>query len=951
MGLFSPSQMEQINAIAAKSKETLKPISSSKSITSVQRELEESTRTVLEYFKDSPAILITSVDQLHDYVTKVIESGYCGVDTETTGTDKVNDTVVGFSLYYPGGAECYVPCKHLVPIFNTPYTNQLTYEDARPELQRLVDAKVKTIWYNADFDIPMIYRCFNVDFLPAFYYDGMVAWRCLKENETARGLKEVYNKYVLGGKGNPKKFSDFFSHALFPYSKPEVAALYAANDAKLHYELFIWQLPYVTKDHPKCKKHHLERVADLVWNIEFPLVRICALMHRIGVYLDLDTSNVLQPRYHAIRDAEFAKLVEMIKPEMDKADSSVIYKSPFKTPQEFKPNSPNQVEYLLNTIMQLGLESTKSEYLENVNLPITNQLSTVRSLDTLISGFIDKPPKMAASDGRIHATFDSCGAKTGRFSSKAPNMQNIPSHAIDIRHQFRATPAMEKLTDCKFVDGKLQVTLGSYDSVLVQNGSMKDVIDLCESDILKLDSDELSIAEIQHNLPNTVIIFNVIDSDRTYRILHYTPPYVMMSSDYSQQEPKVTAYLSGDPNMLAAFQEGKDIYSTIAALGFNKSYRDCLEHQTNEDGTYVLDENGEKITYPEGKERRTQAKSIVLGIVYGRTTMTIGEQLFGKNKEMSPEDRTKAAQGVYDAVLGAFPDLQAFITESENLAQKYGYVETILGRRRHIPDMQLKPYEFKAGVGYINPDIDPLDPNTLNNTSELPDRVVKQLEKELASYKHKGQRYKRIKQLNEVDHIKVIDNTNRIAKARRKCCNSRVQGSAAELTKIAMLKVFNNPEWSALGGRVHLQVHDELIAEIPMRNAKRGAEILSNLMSEAGSFLPFTISCDVTTTLRWYGLAYPCSYTKPTDISDVTQLSVSEICWIQYHLFELEYPLPVHKKPGVKLQGDAALGVDGEWSEDMDKFILDYINRYHISKDEFLDHIENKVLYDLQKLN
>ena len=137
MGLFSQDQMDQINAVAAKSKEVLKPIQVSKSITSTQHEIEESTRAVLEYFKDSPAILITTVEELHDYVTKAIESGYCGIDTETTGLDRIHDTIVGCSLYYPGGVECYIPNNHIVPIFDTPYKNQLTYEEVGRELLRI----------------------------------------------------------------------------------------------------------------------------------------------------------------------------------------------------------------------------------------------------------------------------------------------------------------------------------------------------------------------------------------------------------------------------------------------------------------------------------------------------------------------------------------------------------------------------------------------------------------------------------------------------------------------------------------------------------------------------------------------------------------------------------------------------------------------------------------------
>jgi hypothetical protein len=120
-------------------------------------------------------------------------------------------------------------------------------------------------------------------------------------------------------------------------------------------------------------------------------------------------------------------------------------------------------------------------------------------------------------------------------------------------------------------------------------------------------------------------------------------------------------------------------------------------------------------------------------------------------------------------------------------------------------------------------------------------------------------------------------------------------------------------------------------------------------MSEAGNFLPFKINCDVTTTLRWYGLSYPCCYDKPASIENVEALTPSEISWVQYHLFELEYPLPIHKKEGVKLEGDPALGVDGEWSPDMDDFIDDFINRYRISKMDFIESIENQVVYDLQK--
>ena len=513
MGLFSQDQLDQINAVAAKSKEVLKPIKVSKSVTSSQHEIEESTKAVLEYFKDSPAILISNVAELHNYITKAIESGYCGIDTETTGLDRIHDTIVGASLYYPGGVECYIPCRHIVPIMETPYKNQLSYEEVSRELQRFVDAKTKMIFANADFDLAMIYKDLKVDLIPVCYYDVILAWRCLKEDEPRNGLKELYSKYVLRGSGDPKKFSDFFNPRLFPYCKPEVAKLYAANDAKITFELFKWQLPYVTKSHQKCQKHHLEKIADLVWNIEFPMIRVCAMMHRIGVYYDMGVRNILKQRYDSQYIAENAKLSGMIQEIIDKSDVVTIQKSPFKTGKDFNEGSPKHVVYLLNDFMKCQVDSGDKATLKLLNLPVTDQILKVRALGKLLNSFIDKLPDMVGPDGRVHSTFKSIGADTGRMSSSDPNVQQIPSHATDIRHQFRATPAMEKIDVCDQTEHGIEVTIGLYDTVYMADNTEKDVIDLQVGDVVKLlnDNKEVNavVKSISNQAPNASICFDV----------------------------------------------------------------------------------------------------------------------------------------------------------------------------------------------------------------------------------------------------------------------------------------------------------------------------------------------------------------------------------------------------------------------------------------------------------
>ena len=196
--------------------------------------------------------------------------------------------------------------------------------------------------------------------------------------------------------------------------------------------------------------------------------------------------------------------------------------------------------------------------------------------------------------------------------------------------------------------------------------------------------------------------------------------YVLIGSDFSQQEPMVTAHLSNDKKMQEAFINGKDIYATIAALAFHKPYEECKEFR--EDGT----------VNPAGKERRTQAKSIVLGILYGRQIPSIAEQLGVSTKE---------AQAIYDKVISSFPALGKFIEDSQNMARTEGYVTTAWGRRRHLHDMQLEPYEFSYTGKVTN--FDPLAFGSEVSTEvpkKVKDNYIKQLQKAFGWKKKNGKK-------------------------------------------------------------------------------------------------------------------------------------------------------------------------------------------------------------------
>lgn len=331
----------------------------------------------------------------------------------------------------------------------------------------------------------------------------------------------------------------------------------------------------------------------------------------------------------------------------------------------------------------------------------------------------------------------------------------------------------------------------------------------------------------------------------------------------SQQEPKCLAALcrkQGDPQMYETFMQGKDLYSEIASKAFNKPYKECLEHfpkdtpiKKNGNKWYYATDNdydkladGETDTYKEGKERRTQAKSILLGVLYGRGEKSIAEQLNCTEKK---------AKEIKESVFRGFPAIKQFEESSIAMAEDVGYVTTVCGRKRRLPAMQLPEYEFQWKDG-APPDEDLLDFDAMNepeyNNTEVPEDVQRAYLKKLSQCWGKQKQQIFAQAMDE--GIIIRDNGGKIADATRQCVNSRIQGSAADLTKLAMIKLNNNEELKKLGFRLLIPVHDEVIAECPEENIKECSKLLAETMSQAAeNILEMPIKCDVEITRSWYG--------------------------------------------------------------------------------------------------
>ena len=229
----------------------------------------------------------------------------------------------------------------------------------------------------------------------------------------------------------------------------------------------------------------------------------------------------------------------------------------------------------------------------------------------------------------------------------------------------------------------------------------------------------------------------------------------LLTADYSQIEMRIMAHLSHDEKLLKAFESGEDLHARIAGEIFGVKAHDV------------------------DPEMRRQIKAMSYGLAYGLSSYGLSAQL-----DISPP----AAQDLMDKYFERFGGIRDYLKVVVEDARKVGYTETIMGRRRYLPDL-------------------------------------------------------------------MHDNRQRREVAERMALNAPIQGSAADIIKLAMLKVQAAIEKEKLASRLLLQIHDELIVEV----VKGEEEQISALVKrEMGAAYPLRAPLDVSAGLglTWHEAAH-----------------------------------------------------------------------------------------------
>lgn len=720
--------------------------------------------------------LLDNENKIREYIDCAITNGIIAVDTETNGLDRIDGKIAGVCLYTPGQKGVYIPVRHESFMTGIELKTNVSKEFMKDQFERMNKSNIKYVLHNAKFDMHILWWMLGIKIIP--YWDTQIGSQLLNENEPHK-LKVLYKKYVDNADENSKvaSFNSLFKGIEFNKVPPDVAYMYASFDPIMTYELYQFQYNFIDINGKYCKEKGLERVAEVFRNIEMPLIQVVFEMECTGVKIDTELADKLKAQYTKHKDAAEEKFNLEIEKLNDKFDKLMI-KNPAAYNKLFKDgirkvsiSSPTQLAILFYDVLEFESPDKKSPrgtgeaILKSFNHPLVDSILEYRSMSKLLSTYIEAIPQhIAKRDNRLHANFNQYGAKTGRFSSSDPNLQNIPSQKTTLS------------------DG--------------------------------------TVIDAGHDIRQMFIAGDGM---------------VIVGGDFSQQEPRCLAHMSDDPHMLQAYLEGKDLYATIASKIYKMPYDECKEFRA--DGT----------VNPDGKARRTSVKPVLLGLMYGRGVPSIAEQM---------KISTQEAQKIIDDFYAEFPKVKEFVDFAQTFARDYGFVETAWGRKRRLSDMQLPPIEIKPCIKSYSDNFDPFAFDATESIPQddyVPDEVYRKYYTLLNRARGRQQQQK-VKELAEQEGYTLKDNRGFIEDAKRQCVNSIIQGSAADMTKLTMIKIFNDEELNKLGYKLIIPVHDEVLGICPRENAKAVRDRLEYIMVHIvdGKF-KIPMKCDIEVTERWYG--------------------------------------------------------------------------------------------------
>lgn len=588
--------------------------------------------------------IIKSLAELKKLISACKKTGYACVDFETNSEPIYNHsfkpTIV--SVTFMPGFGCSIPLDHFEtkdytePGWNWKKMLKLFGREVieNPDI-------VKISW-NGKFDF-QIFERYNI-YLRGTMLDGMLAKYLLNE-ERPNGLKEMVDRYIPEASGY--EADKGFDKIPWDQKPLEPLCKYGCQDTDYTFRLMIF-----------FEKKLIDNgLYALYRNLIMPASRVLQAVEKNGLYLDREFNQ---------------KLLEEYKPKIDQALEN-IYTLPKMVKFQKKYNAKRIDKYIES------IEKELSELDYNDPKDKRKIASREQKISNVRAGvFSNKKERELVRRINLQSIPD---IKWLMYSEEGFNFPIIkytdtgaPSADEETLVELRMQVKNPKSPKAVFLDNVLTLRgLEKMYKTYIEGWHEKVQDDNCLHGQFKIHgttSGRLSSAEPNlQQIPKTSVDPNI------KKQLIARPGTLYMAMDFSQAELRIMAHLSGDETYLTAFREGKDPHLAIAAKKYGVPYEEAL--------AAMDDEN-----HPDHKlwkTRRKQAKQIAFGIIYGIQAKLLAQKLSDVKAGLivTPQE----AQQSLNEFFQEHPKIKKFMQSQEKLLRKQGYVSSLFGRKRRLPQI------------------------------------------------------------------------------------------------------------------------------------------------------------------------------------------------------------------------------------------------------------------------
>lgn len=582
--------------------------------------------------------IIQSMDEVDTLIECCKKTGYCSYDFETDGTPLYNSTfkTTILSISFQPGFGCSIPTEHPETPKNFPWKKAIL----KIGHELLENTDVTKIAWNAKFD-NQIWEKFNI-FYRGTLIDGMLAKYALDENRP-NGLKDMVRKFL-------PQYGDYEKQEAFdkiPWDQKPLEQLceYGCQDTDYTLRLTI----FFEKKLMDIGMYNTFR------NLIMTASRVLTSAEKNGLYMDREFNQ---------------KLLEEYKPKIEAAKEA-IYNLP-RVKKFTKQYNQQKIDKYIASIeseiedldpetqqRQIRSREDKIARIKAGEFTTKKEQELIRPLN--LNSKVDLPALLYSEEGF-------------NFPINKQSAKGNPSTDEETLVNLRMTVKNPESPKAIFLDNLLDLRgLEKMYTTYIEGWNDKVQDDSClhgKFNIIGTTSGRLSSSEPNlQQVPKTSVDPNI------KKQLVAPKGKLYFASDFSQAELRIMAHLSGDETYLRAFREGQDPHLAIAADKYGVPYEEAFK--------IYDDEN-----HPDHKlwkNRRKQAKQIAFGLIYG-----IGANLLAI-KLSDPKAgiivTKEEAQKEMDVYFSQHPRLKKFKEKQEKFLRKHGYLLSLFGRKRRLPEI------------------------------------------------------------------------------------------------------------------------------------------------------------------------------------------------------------------------------------------------------------------------